>query len=75
MAGDLRRYGFDEGCFTPGTLTDRDNPYTDFKLAYRKIDGRKVIINGLLNNQAVYLFVSRKSLQKNSWSTFTRNFQ
>lgn len=45
MAGDLRRYGFDEGCFTPGTLADKDNPYTDFKLAYKKINGQKVMVN------------------------------
>lgn len=45
MAGDLRRFGFDEGCFTPGKLSDRDNPYTDFKLAYRRIDGERVMVN------------------------------
>ena len=29
MAGDLRRFGFDQGCFTPGSLADRDNPHTE----------------------------------------------
>ncbi len=45
MAGDLTRSGFDEGCFTPGNLEDRDNPYTDFKLEYRKIDGERSVVN------------------------------
>ena len=46
MAGDLMRYGFDEGCFTPGNLSDRDNPYTDFKLVYKKKDGERLTVNG-----------------------------
>lgn len=45
MAGDLTRFGFDEGCFTPGSLEDRDNPYTDFKMYYRKVDGLRTLIN------------------------------
>ncbi|MEC5128726.1 sulfatase-like hydrolase/transferase [Verrucomicrobiales bacterium BCK34] len=45
MAGDLTQFGFDEGCFTPGNLSDRDNPYTDFKLETVKRDGEKFIIN------------------------------
>lgn len=45
MAGDLRRFGFDQGCFTPGELHNRDNPHTDFKLIDRKIDGKPVILN------------------------------
>ena len=45
MAGDLRRYGFDQGCFTPGNLSDRDNPFTDFKLIQTKVDGQKLIYN------------------------------
>jgi arylsulfatase A-like enzyme len=45
MAGDLRRYGFDQGCFTPGGLEDRDNPFTDFKLVDKKVDGNKVLFN------------------------------
>jgi len=45
MPGDLRRYGFDEGCFTPGNLSNKDNPYTDFKHEHKKIDGKRVLIN------------------------------
>ncbi|HBE70741.1 MAG TPA: sulfatase [Planctomycetaceae bacterium] len=45
MAGDLRRYGYDQGCFTPGNLSDTDNPYTDFKLVYDKSSGTKVLRN------------------------------
>ncbi|MDP4611809.1 MAG: sulfatase-like hydrolase/transferase [Opitutales bacterium] len=45
MAGDLMRYGFDEGCFTPGNLSDTDNPYTDFKLVNKKEKGKKLLIN------------------------------
>ncbi|MFD2255462.1 sulfatase-like hydrolase/transferase [Luteolibacter algae] len=45
MAGDLTRYGYDEGCFTPGNLEDKDNPYTDFKLEYRKINGERTVVN------------------------------
>lgn len=45
MAGDLTRFGFDEGCFTPGNLSDNDNPYTDFKLYYQKVNGKRVLIN------------------------------
>ncbi len=52
MAGDLRRYGFDQGCFTPGSLADRDNPFTDFKLEYKKNDGKKQLLN-IDSNQPV----------------------
>ncbi len=45
MTGDLRRYGFDEGCFTPGTLEDKDNPYTDFKHITKKGPEGKVLLN------------------------------
>ncbi|MEM9480596.1 MAG: sulfatase-like hydrolase/transferase [Verrucomicrobiota bacterium] len=45
MAGDLRNFGFDEGVFTPGTLMDRDNPFTDFKHETVVRDGKKVLIN------------------------------
>lgn len=45
MAGDLREFGFDQGCFTPGNLADKDNPHTDFKLIEKKIDGENVIFN------------------------------
>ncbi|MDF1737875.1 MAG: sulfatase-like hydrolase/transferase [Verrucomicrobiales bacterium] len=45
MAGDLTEFGFDEGVFTPGNLSDRDNPYTDFKHEMVKRDGGKIMIN------------------------------
>ncbi|GAA5477960.1 sulfatase-like hydrolase/transferase [Haloferula helveola] len=45
MAGDLTRFGFDEGCFTPGNLSDRDNPYTDFKMEMKPVNGKKVLVN------------------------------
>ena len=45
MAGDLREFGFDQGCFTPGNLADTDNPYTDFKLANKKANGIKTLLN------------------------------
>ncbi|ADE53486.1 sulfatase-like hydrolase/transferase [Coraliomargarita akajimensis] len=45
MGNDLMRYGFDEGCFTPGSLQDRDNPYTDFKMVYKNLDGKRTLIN------------------------------
>ena len=41
MAGDLREFGFDQGCFTPGELADTDNPFTDFKMYEKKVDGKK----------------------------------
>lgn len=49
MAGDLRRFGFDQGCFTPGSLSDKDNPYTDFKHFYKKIDGTRQLFNADTN--------------------------
>ena len=51
MAGDLREFGFDQGCFTPGNLADRDNPFTDFKLIEKKIDGVKLIFNADTDKQ------------------------
>ena len=45
MAGSYEMHGFDEGCFTPGSLTDRDNPYTDFKHDYQNVNGERVLIN------------------------------
>ncbi|QBG46842.1 sulfatase [Verrucomicrobia bacterium S94] len=45
MAGSYAKHGFDEGCFTPGSLSDRDNPYADFKHEYKKVDGKRVLIN------------------------------
>lgn len=45
MPGDLTAYGFHEGCFTPGNLSDTDNPFTDFKHYYKKIDGERILFN------------------------------
>ncbi|GHC47768.1 sulfatase-like hydrolase/transferase [Roseibacillus persicicus] len=45
MPGDLRRYGYDEGCLTPGNLSDTDNPFTDFKHFYKKVDGKRVLFD------------------------------
>ncbi|QBG48816.1 sulfatase [Verrucomicrobia bacterium S94] len=47
IVGDYERYGFDEGCFTPGRWEDLDNPYADFKLVFKKgPDGRDLMKNG-----------------------------
>ena len=45
MAGSYDHFGFDEGCFTPGGLSDTDNPYTDFKHVNKKMNGKRVLIN------------------------------
>lgn len=45
VAGSWERHGFDEGCFTPGSLSNTDNPYTDFKHENVIINGEKVLIN------------------------------
>ncbi|MCL7762573.1 sulfatase-like hydrolase/transferase [Polaribacter sp. Z014] len=43
---NLDKYGFDEGVFTPGESSmEGENPYTDFKIELKKIDGKKKIIN------------------------------
>lgn len=45
MTGSWELHGFDEGCFTPGNLEHKDNPYTDLKHEYRKVDGERVLVN------------------------------
>ncbi|MEM6641407.1 MAG: sulfatase-like hydrolase/transferase [Bacteroidota bacterium] len=45
MAGRNDLHGFDEGCFTPGGLNNKDNPYTDFKHVYQKSEGQRILIN------------------------------
>ncbi|GAA4446678.1 sulfatase-like hydrolase/transferase [Novipirellula rosea] len=45
MAGDLSQFGFAQGCFTPGNLEDKDNPFTDFKIVKKMVDGQKLVIN------------------------------
>ncbi|WP_109831283.1 sulfatase-like hydrolase/transferase [Reichenbachiella versicolor] len=43
---DVRKFGFDEGCFTPGEGSyNRAIPTTDFRLESRKVDGKKKIYN------------------------------
>ncbi len=49
MAGDLQRFGFHQGCFTPGSLSDKDNPYTDFKHVVKKVDGARRLYNADTN--------------------------
>lgn len=49
MAGDLRRFGFAQGCFTPGSLSDKDNPYTDFKHFTKKFAGKRQLFNADTN--------------------------
>ena len=60
--GDLRRYGFDEGCFTPGENMKEPNPYTDFYLKQTKMNGKKVLVNADGN-----LVLQRKSYKQSSW--------
>ena len=38
-------YGFDQGCFTPGSLSDPVNPFTDFSMYYKKVDGKRELFN------------------------------
>ncbi|MDW7692446.1 sulfatase-like hydrolase/transferase [Flammeovirgaceae bacterium SG7u.111] len=45
MAG-VDNFGFDEACFTPGGIeTGKGNPYTDFKIVQKKVNGKKILIN------------------------------
>ena len=41
---DVRYFGFDEAVFTPG-VGGQSNPYSDFKILSKKVDGKKVLIN------------------------------
>ncbi len=45
MGGDYARHGFDEGCFTPGGMDNKDNPFTDFKHLNKKVNGKPALIN------------------------------
>ncbi|MDO6736358.1 sulfatase-like hydrolase/transferase [Wenyingzhuangia sp. 2_MG-2023] len=43
---NLDKYGFDEGVFTPGESSQGgENPYTDFQVELKKVDGKKQVIN------------------------------
>lgn len=44
MAGSWELHGFDEGCFTPGNLEHKDNPFADFKHEYKKVDGKRQVV-------------------------------
>lgn len=44
--GELERFGFDEGCFTPsGEAVAEEYPFSDFQLVYKKKDGKRVLID------------------------------
>ncbi|MEM9080363.1 MAG: sulfatase-like hydrolase/transferase [Verrucomicrobiota bacterium] len=45
MSGDWQEFGYDEGCFTPGSLANKDNPFTDFKHEMRKVDGKRQLVD------------------------------
>ncbi len=46
MPGDLTRYGFHEGCFTPAGPRDHPNPYTDFRHEMRRdASGKRQLYN------------------------------
>ncbi len=45
LSGDYEKFGFDEAVFTPGLLTDTGNTATDFKLTYKKVKGKRTLIN------------------------------
>lgn len=38
---DIEKYGFDEGVYTPGELTDKTNPYSDFYM--RNVKGKGLV--------------------------------
>lgn len=47
---DVRDFGFDEGCFTPGEGSyNKEIHTTDFRLETRKVAGKKVIFNADTN--------------------------
>lgn len=45
MAGSWEKHGFDEGCLTPGNLSDTDNPFADFKHIRKMVNGKRTLIN------------------------------
>ncbi|PKQ64525.1 sulfatase [Labilibaculum filiforme] len=42
---DVRLFGFDEGCLTPGEQGAEKNPYTDFVVSNKVVNGKKLLIN------------------------------
>ncbi|NIJ44877.1 arylsulfatase A-like enzyme [Wenyingzhuangia heitensis] len=43
----VENFGFDEACFTPGEglKSGIKNPFTDFKIVQKKINGKRVLVN------------------------------
>lgn len=60
MAGSWEKHGFDEGCFTPGNLSDDDNPFTDFKHDVKTVNGKKTLYNADTDKPC-------KSYQQHGW--------
>ncbi|WPR71073.1 sulfatase-like hydrolase/transferase [Flavobacterium sp. NG2] len=52
-SADLEKFDFDEGIFTPGESSSKmeTNPFTDFRLEEKMIDGKKQLVN--VNNGAI----------------------
>lgn len=48
---DVRKFGFDEGCLTPGEEGAEDDPYTDFRVSDKKDNGKKGKGKNLLINE------------------------
>ncbi len=48
---DVTKFGFDEGCLTPGEEGADDDPYTDFRLSDKKENGKKVKGKNVLINE------------------------
>ncbi len=44
-SADLTKFGFEEGCFTPGGDGLEENPYTDFQIIDQVVDGKKICVN------------------------------
>lgn len=42
---DVLQFGFEEGLLTPGEQQAEANPYTDFKISTKKVDGKKILVN------------------------------
>ena len=64
MAG-WDKYGFDEGVLTPGEMPSKvngKNPYTDFNLITKNVNGKKVLINDDTNKP-----LNRWSYAQNGW--------
>ncbi|MDU0355000.1 sulfatase-like hydrolase/transferase [Paraglaciecola aquimarina] len=58
------KYGFDEGALTPGERprSKQKNPYTDFNLITKKVQGKRVLVN-----EDTGKVLTRKSYAQNGW--------